>query len=39
MSVQDIWSGLTSVEDIDAPTKVLGGLSHCEYVGGASRTE
>ena len=28
--VQYIWSGLTSVEDVDAPTKVLGGLLPCD---------
>ena len=32
--VQYIWSGLTSVEDVGAPTKVLGGLRPCDYVGG-----
>ena len=35
VSVQDIWLGSTSVEDVDALTKVLGGLSPCDYIGGA----
>ena len=33
VSVQDIWLVLTSAEDIDALTKVLGGIQPCDYVG------
>ena len=31
--VQYIWSGSTSVEDVDAPAKVPGGILPCDYVG------
>ena len=34
VSVQGIWSVSTSVEDVDAPTKVPGGIRPCDYVGG-----
>ena len=34
MSVQNIWSVLTSVEDVDVPAKVPGGLQPCGYIGG-----
>ena len=34
VSVQDIWSGSASVKDVDAPTKVPGGLQPCGFVGG-----
>ena len=32
--VQYVWSGLSSVEDFDAPKKVPGGIRPCDYVGG-----
>ena len=34
VSVQGIWSGSTSVEDVNAPTEVSGGIRHCDYTGG-----
>ena len=34
VSVQDILSGLASVEHISAPTKVLGGRRPCGFLGG-----
>ena len=34
VSVQNIWSGLTLVEDVDNPTEVPGWLRPCGYIGG-----
>ena len=33
VSVQDIWSVLTSVEDVDDPVEVPVGIRTCDYVG------